>query len=313
MITSDNVDRTPSGVPNNTNQDVAYVSANDKGIFYAVLDGKKLKFYQIGKYTNEYNPETVSPTVSSEWTNGISFYSQGEFHDAGLKALYNLDPGVIYRADKSIRLKMVDLSENSSLGVLSITKDSLFSVDADGHPILLKGQMTANFNSPAKVYAIKFDRFDLNLFQEKLDQFIAGNLPATEFFIIKNIHTKFTVKNQSNNVNVAVDTGEVQVLSRGLEKSVTAGKQVSIDGKNNVKESVYFAGKFYLIAFGVLVFVAVILLFRYRKTPVGKKILQILKTVLVWTWIIIKKVLSLIWKGLKFLGQLIIKLIKKKK
>lgn len=317
IFTGSNEDLTPAGVPKTTNEDVVHVSANDKGIFYAVMDKKKIKYFQVGKYTTGYNPDTISPTASPDWTDGISYYVNGEFHDAGLKAIYNLDLGIIYRADKSIRLNIPDLASNSGLGVLSIAKDSLFSIDNELHPVLLKGQMTVNFTSPAKVYAIKFDRYDLDLFQTKLDQFIAGSLPETEFFIVKNIHTKFKVRNNPNEIKVLVETGQVQILGKGFVKTVSANRQISIDAKNNIKESNYIAARIYLISAAILAVIIGILLFIYRKTKAGQKTLHILKTVAVWKWRMLKKIVIIIWKILKLLLQklflLIQKLFKKKK
>jgi hypothetical protein len=263
-------------------KDVKFVYANDKGLFFASIVLNRVSFYQIGEYSNEYHPESITPTISPEWTDGLSYYSYGQFRPAGLKAFFNLDPGLIYRADKSLSFSMTDLVTNSSLGTLSITKDSLFSIDNSKHPILLKGQMTADFNSPATVYAIKFNRFDMGLFQTKLDQFIAGNLSGNEYFVVKNIHTKFTLNNLPNTFNVIVDNGQVSLTTDKSEKIINSGKQISIDANNKITESFYFGSKIYFILVLILIIVGFFLLFIYRKTKTGGKILHFLKLFLLW-------------------------------
>ena len=276
-----------------------FVYANDKGLFFASIVLNRISFYQVGQFQNEYKPEAVTPTTSPEWTDGISYYSYNEFRPAGLKAFFNLDPGLIYRADKSISFSLSDLSTNSSLGTLSITKDSLFSIDNSQHPVLLKGQMTANFNSPATVYAIKFDRFEMPLFQTKLDQFIAGNLPTDEYFIVKNIHTKFSVRNNPNEIKVAVDSGKVQVLGEKIDKTIDANKQVTIDAKNEVQETIHLGARGYLFL-GLIVFLAAgVLFFIFRNTKVCKKILHLLKTIAAWKWKTFKKIVIFIKKLVK--------------
>ena len=297
IVTYNNVEKTP--VDNlNVNEDVIFVHANDKGLFFLTSRNKILKYYQVGKYTTEYNTPTSIPTAKPETTTSdVSVYFDGHYFPARSDLSFaNMTDGVIYIANHSINLDM-----GGSMGSLNILEGTIFSIDANRRPILLKGQMTADFSSPAIIYAIKFDRFDMNLFQTKLNQFRSGTLPTSEYFVVKNIHTKFTLKNYANSFNVAVDNGQVNVLAGKTEKFINSGKQISIDSSNNIKESIYINFKISLIIIGVLILIFMIVLFIYRKTKVGKKIIEILKIsgILIfkyfkifikWLWLMIKKV-----------------------
>ena len=298
-------------------KDVRFVFANDKGLFFASIVSNRLSLYQVGEYASEYKPEAVSPTAVPDLTYGLSYLGWAQqFFPAGGQTFASLDPGVVYRADVNIQLKIIPPFSQTSLGTLSITKDTLFSVDNHHNPVLLRGQMTANFGSPATIYAIKFDSNLLSLFQRKLNLFISRQLPESEYFEIKNIHTKFVVKNKSNQINIAVDMGEVRVTGKNFDRSIKGGKQIAIDGKNNIKESIYLGTKMQLVIVGILIFVVGMLLFKYRHTPAGKKTLLILKIIVVWlyktiVWVVrlilllVKKLALLIWEMIK-------KLIKKK-
>jgi hypothetical protein len=250
IVTTNNIDKTPT-YNKDTNENVLFVSANDKGLFYLAEKGKTLKYYQVGKYTVDYNPQSQpTPTVPAT-TIGLSYYQDGSFHSAGETGWADLIWGKIYLADQNVKLDL-----NGNLGSLTILAGTLFSLDDGDSPILLKGQMTADFNSPATIYAIKFNRYDLNLFQTKLSQFRSGTLPTSEYFVIKNIHTKFTVKNNPDDFNVSVDNGQVNVVSDKTEKTVNSGRQISIDASNKIKESAYLGSKIYIIVFGVVILVS---------------------------------------------------------
>lgn len=263
------VDQTPSGVPDNTNQDVVYVSANDKGLFYMVAEGKKLKYYQVGHYTTDYVPETTTQTNAEEWTTGISSMGWAQkFQSLGSIRFADLDAGTIYRADRTIRLAIILPFTQTSLGVLTITKDTLFSVNNYHNPVLLKGQMTANLGSPINIYAIKFNEYSLGKFEVKLTDFIHNLLPEDEYFIVKNIHTKYTVKNNPNEIEVGVEDGEVQVFIGKTEKTVTSGRKIKIDATNQAKESVYVNTEVKAIiigAFILLTMISLYLIYRFRK------------------------------------------------
>lgn len=213
-------------------------------------------------------------------------------------------------------------------GTLNILEGTLFSVDINSRLILLKGQLTVDFNSPETIYAIKFNRFDLNLFQTKLNQFLSGELPSSEYFVVKNIHTKFTLKNYPNTFDVAVDNGQVNVLADKTEKVINSGKQISIDASNNIKESIYISFKIYAIIAGVLILILSTVLFIYRKTKIGGKIISILKIigqgslkvikiVVIWIWKMAKKFTPILWGKIilffQFLGKIVKKIIKKGK
>lgn len=285
-------------------KNVKFVFANDKGLFFAQVVLNRLEFYQIGEYDSDYQPETVSPTVSEDWTSGLSYMGwANQFYPAGNIRFADLDAGVIYRADRDINLKVILPFTQTSLGTLTITKNTLFSVNYDHNPVLIKGQLAADFNAPFTIYAIKFDRDWSRLFQEKLNDFIHHLLPEDEYFIVKNIHTKFTVKNGVNNFNVSVDSGDVRIIGKKINETVSGNKQITIDGKNNIKKSFYFGPVFCWVAGLVLFIFFGILLFIKRKTPFGKKIISVLKIVFVWIWKIIGKLILLFWKGLKIIGR----------
>ena len=285
-------------------KNVKFVFANDKGLFFAQVVLNRIEFYQVGEFNNEYKPTGVTPTPPSQWIDGLSYYSNGQFFPITFKTFASLEPGKIYRADKSFKIDIIKPWTVKSLGILTVTKDSLFSVDYDHNPILIKGQMTANFGSPATVYAIKFDRYWTGLFEEKLNKFIRHQLPADEYFIVQNIHTKFTVTNEPNKINVAVEKGEVQVSSKGLKKSITQGKQIGIDAKNTIKESAYFGSQLYFIIVVLILLISSIILFIKRNTLVGKKLISLIKKFILLLWVIIKSIV-------KFLISLIQKLIQR--
>ncbi len=294
IVNADNVDLTPV-YEKDVNENVIFVHANDKGLFYLTERGKTLKYYQVGKYTTEYNPPTQVTPASPSTTSGLSFYNFGSFLPAGDMSYAALEPGYMYRADRTLTLKLSD--SGSSLYILEGT---IFSLDGGRHPILLKGQMTADFKEPMIIYAIKFDRFDLALFRTKLNQFWRiRTLPESEYFVIKNIHTKFTLKNYPNTFNVLVDSGQVNVLADKTEKVIDSGKQISIDASNEIKESIYLSSKIFTIIIGVLIVIGGVFLFVYRKTKIGGKIIFILKKTAVFIWKMIKIIMPILWKWIK--------------
>jgi hypothetical protein len=292
-----NQDVTPLSEKEQTNlnkkgEDVVYVSANDKGIFYASLYHKKLRFYQVGKYNNEYEEETYPTPIQPFLTFNISVWQDGKFlHLNGIKFSY-LSAGTIYRADETTSFSL----EN---GIITLTKDTLFSVDNEGNPVLLKGQMTADFTSPIKIYAIKFDRYDLTFFENKLNQFINHQLPEDEYFLIKNIHTKFIVKNDLGKINVAVEKGEVEVKGKHISEKITSGKQILIDKNNQIKKSIYLGSYFYKVLILVILIVGTVLLFIYKDTKIGKLVIKILRKTVEFIFNLFKKIIQLISKLIK--------------
>ncbi len=246
VFDSGGVEKTPSFPYKN----VRFVFANDKGMYFAQIKLNQVEFYQIGEYASEYNLGKNTPTPVPDWINGISIYSRGQFTPVYNKRYASLDPGTIYRADVSIKFNIVKPFTNSSLGILSITKDSLFAVDSNHDPVLIKGQMTANFDSPATVYAIKFDRYWSGLFEEKLSKFIHHQLPEDEYFVIQNIHTKFRLVNGEGKFNAAAEEGEVLITSKNVKETILGGKQITIDKDNKINRSGYLGSKIYTILLG---------------------------------------------------------------
>jgi hypothetical protein len=215
-------------------QDVKFVFANDKGLFFASVVLNRVSFYQIGEFQDEYKPEETTKETGAETTSDLSRLSGDSFVPAGEVSFSTITPGLIYRAEKNLQLKYLNPE-----GTLSITSGTLFSKEYQHKPVLLKGQLTAEFSSPMTVYAIKFDRHELPIFQSKLSQFITGTLPEDEYFIVQNIHTKFSLTNQPNNFTLSVDKGQVNLVANKLTKVVDSGKQINIDASNNIKESIY--------------------------------------------------------------------------
>lgn len=128
-----------------------------------------------------------------------------------------------------------------------------------------------------------------------------GTLPSSEFFVIKNIHTKFTLKNQPNAFNVSVDNGQVTVLADKTEKVINSGKQISIDASNTIKESIYIGFRIYAIITGALILILSIVLVIYRKTRAGGKIIGVLKKMAVLFWKCFTLLVMWLWEALKFL------------
>ena len=233
IVTDNNIDKTPSQSQKGKEEDVVYVAANDKGIFYVTQKGKKLRLYQVGQYSREYEGETYPTPTRPDLTKDISLFKDGRLEPLPPLVYNDLIPGLVYYANQSVSFYLNDL------GTVRLTQGTIFGVDKKGNPVLLKGQITADFNSPIKIYAIKFDRYDLGLFEIKLNQFINDQLDEEQYFEIKNVHTKFIVKNEAGKINVAVEKGEVEVKGKNLTKKVISGKQIVIDKKNNIKESVF--------------------------------------------------------------------------
>lgn len=306
IINSSNAEMTPS-YEKDKNENVIFVHANDKGLFYLAEKGKTLKYYQVGNYTDEYNPPNQTTPIPSLTTTGLSLYIRGNFQSTGEISFDALTPGYMYRADKTLKLKL-----NVSGSVLTILEGTLFSLDGGRHPILLKGQLTTNFKEPTTIYAIKFDRYDLELFQTKLDQFWRiRTLPENEYFVIKNIHTRYKVTNLPNQIEVAVENGQVNVKGDKIDTTINSGKKISIDASNSIKESIYISLTIYAIIVGALILILSVILFFYRKTKIGGKIIELLKIIGKLIWRIIKFILFWLWKIIKILFQSLRNLIKK--
>jgi hypothetical protein len=96
----------------------------------------------------------------------------------------------------------------------------------------------------------------MNLFLDRLTRFIAGVLPQSEYFVVKNVHTKFTITNKENQVKIAVEKGQVDVTGEKIEEKVEQGKQIAVNEKNEVRKSNYLGWKVYLIV-GVVLVIAV--------------------------------------------------------
>jgi hypothetical protein len=257
IVTNNNIDKTPA-YNMDVNENVIFVHANDKGLFYLAEKGKVLSYYQVGSYTTDYNPPTPLPSPSPEKsTSGLSYYFDGAYYPANVSSFTSLEDGVIYVANRTITLDME--SPNGSLFILDGT---IFSVDQNLRPILLKGQMTANFSSPAIIYALKFDRFDMEVFRTKLNQFRSGTLANNDYFVIKNIHTKFKLTNQENQFVLAVESGQVEVTGEKIKQTVEENKQITIDAQNAVKQSIYFGWKLIVV---VVIIMGGVLFFGYRK------------------------------------------------
>jgi len=307
IYNKEGVDKTPQF----KYRDVNFVFANDKGMFYAQTRSNKISLYQVGEYDSDYFPDAISPTVSEEWTTGISSLGWAQkFYPIGSSRYADLDPGVIYKADRDLKISLIKPFTQISLGTLTITKDTLFSINYSHDPILLKGQMTADFNSPINIYAIKFDRYRLSLFQTKLNDFLHHLIPEDEYFIVQNIHTKFIVKNEANKINIAVEKGEVKVIGDKINKSVVSGKQIRIDKNNKTSESIYIGFNFIPITIGIILLAFTIIIFKYRKTPFGKKVIFILKTILINILKFLKSLMVLLWKGLKIISLYLFNTIK---
>lgn len=309
IFSDSNVDKTPPGSQTGKNEDVVFVHANDAGIFYATKDQKQLKFYQVGNFTSEYKPPTPPPTIRPPlYVHGLSYWDNGVFRDVGGVVYYQLQPYTIYLANQTVYFDMMD-----PYGTLKILEGTLFGVDVHHHPIVLKGQITASFNSPAHVYAIKFDRYDMDLFATKLNQMANGNLASDEYFEVTNIHTKWIVTNQPNQIQIAVAAGQVQILGQDFDQVVGAAHKAVINQDNQLKISYYITGKIYLVGFTVLMVIAGGVLGYYRNTVVGRKIIKILlkwlslgvgwfKALLKALWSLICKLVQLlVWGGLKLI------------
>lgn len=291
IFTDNNIDKTPAQIQNGKNEDVVFVHANDMGLFYLTQKGKTLKYYQVGSYSTEYNPGSNPTIIPQTNTSSLSYYQDGNFYPVGNINWASLEWGKIYLANQDMNLNL-----DANLGSITIHEGTLFALNDGDSPILLKGQMTANFNSPVTIYAIKFDRYDLNLFQTKLNEFRQGTLGESEYFIIKNIHTKFTMKNSENKFNIAVASGEVQVKGKNVTQTIKSGNQITIDKDNKASKSAYLGWFVYLIIVAVIMLILGVVLFSFRKNENVQKVLNFLKKVVTWKWKIIKTIILFVKK-----------------
>jgi hypothetical protein len=272
---------------------VVFVHANDKGLYFMTNYHKTLKFYKVGSYSVDYNPPTGVPTITENSASGLSYYQDGIFNQADAQRFDQLVEGLIYIANRSINLDM-----GNGKGTLHITEGTIFSVDHYRNPVLLKGQLTADFNSPATIYALKFDRYDLEMFKRKLGLFVWTNkVTSSEYFIVKNIHTKFTVKNEANKFNVSVDSGEVKILGEKIDLNVNQGRQIIIDKNNRIKETNYINFKSLMIIVGVLILILGVILFKYKKTKGGVLIINLLQKIGITIWKCILILLPPTWRA----------------
>jgi len=286
-------------------KNVKFVFANDKGLFFAQVSLNKIEFYQVGEYQTEYKPAVQSSPTPEISPSGLYHFANGRFDPAGDLEFGDLIPSDIYTVGRNINFDM-----GSGNGTLHILNGTYFSVDQNHHPIILRGQLTVDFNSPMTVYAIKFDRYLMDLFKTKLSQFIAGTLPDNEYFIVKNIHTKFTVINNEDKFNVMVDSGEVKVTGDKINLDIKQGRQIIVNKNNEIKVTGYINFKILSIIIGLIILVLGTVLFYYRKTKVGKKIIEILKVIGKFIWKLIKNIALIIWKGIKSLFKLLVSKIK---
>ena len=260
IFTDNNLDKTPAALPDPGKEDVLFVAANDKGIFFATNENKTIKYYQAGSYSTDYNPGTsAGEENATQTTNNISVYEDGTWHPAGEASFYQLLPGNIYMANTDLDLELM-----GSAGSLHILEGTLFAVDQYFNPVLLKGQLTADFASPQKVYAIKFDRYDLALFQSKLALFTASELPADEYALIRNIHTKYQVTDDAGKISVEAQTGELEISYYGTDHSLSAGNKFEIDPDGQTKTS-GSGQNHYIYLISIPLIILIVLFFAFRK------------------------------------------------
>lgn len=193
----------------------------------------------------------------------------------------------------------VNLNLGPSLKSLKITAGTYFSLKENNVLVLLKGQINVETKTDFKIYAIKNDRLDLNIFQEKLDKFFGGLLPEEEYFLVQNVATKFLVKNELGKINIAIEKGEVKIKGKNIEEKISSGNQITIDKKNKIQKSRYFSGKAYQVLGLFVLTVSVILLFIYRHTKIGKFILNLLKKFFEIIFELIKKIVYFLLKKMK--------------
>ncbi|MEO0097846.1 MAG: carboxypeptidase-like regulatory domain-containing protein [candidate division WOR-3 bacterium] len=255
-------------------EDVIYVAANDKGIFYASQKHHTLRFYQVGKYQKEYKPETetTQEEINASTNHNLFKIENGQYIPLGNIDFRTLPFGQLYFAKNDVNLNLGPL-----LKTLKITKDTYFSIKENNVLVLLKGQINVEAKTPFRIYAIKNDRFDLNVFQEKLDKFLNNSLPEDEYFLIQNIQTKFLVKNTLNKITVVVEKGEVELKGKNIQEKITVGNQLTIDKENRIKRSKYYGGKIYQILSLFILVAIIVLLFIFRKSKSVQLIFKFLK------------------------------------
>jgi len=208
-------------------KNVRLVEANDRGMFFSVVRSNKITYYQIGKYTTEYNPpEEIQEeeTVTSD----LEQYSGGEFKPLNPKSWDQLDLyGGLLRAKKRLTLK-------TSWGSMTVGEGTIFAKNHLSQPMLFWGSMEIDAETPQIVLVFKFKEYDVSKFNFVLNLY-RGDQPLEGGYVtVTNLHTRYEIKAGKRGVLVLVNNGSVSVETGENKIEVKQGQLAQIN-ENDIK------------------------------------------------------------------------------
>lgn len=234
---------------------VRLVEANDRGMFFLKVVGNVLTYYQLGKYESDYIPPDIPDSTDSSENmeergliKDLQVYNPTEnrFEDAdGNLTWEDLLPEYMYRIP-------YDSSVYASWGKLNFSKNSIFSRSSSGEILLIWGQVEIEANSPISLVAFKNKLPDLEKLYSSFNQYNQGILPKDKFVILRNLHTKFKVKSDKEEILVWVEQGSVEASYKGAKVEVNSGSKLTIDEAGDVSKSTDWGALFLRIAASVL-------------------------------------------------------------
>jgi len=287
-------------------KNVRYVEANDRGIFFASVVLNKISYYQIGKYGNDYNPPEVSKTPGQTSFGGIQVYvdTQKNFQDINYILTWErMYANVLYKTKDKITIA-------TSWGKLILSAGTVFVKSESGEPMLLWGQAEVETATPITMVVFKNKLADPEKLRVTYDQYYQGTLSADKYVIIRNLHTRYSVKAQKGIVAINVSKGTVETSFNNQKINIDQGAKITVDEKNRVTSGRIFPTNLYLILGGILLVIVIFLERKYKDTAFVKKSKEILGKLIILIWKLLKKALKLLFKTLRSIIVGTIKLIK---
>jgi hypothetical protein len=281
-------------------KNVRYVEANDRGLFFSEVRSNKLAYYQVGRYSSDYNPPSGYglPTGQAQFGDfQIYVNTDKRFEDLNyLMSWDRIGSGALYRPKN-------DMTIATPWGKLTVGKETVFTRDASGDLVLLWGQLEVDSNTPIKVTVIKNKLNDPETFVQKLDQLFGGTLSQDEYVVINNLHTKYLVQAKNGIISVSVKSGEVETTFNKQKTAIKEGIKLTINEKNVSTVSKTGLNPYHVIAIAIVVLGIMFIEVRFRKSSWLQSINESVKRAVLF-------ILSTIVKILKSIIIIIINIIK---
>jgi hypothetical protein len=280
--------------PDFTYEDVRYVEANDRGMFFTQVRSNKVSYFQIGKYANEYKPPVDSQTETQTQSSDFRIYvnSDNTFTDTGYAVSWDsMYPGIMYRAKK-------DLTLHTAWGKITVSRDTVIAKGPQGEPVLLWGQAEVEAQSPITMMILKSKLFEPSVMSEKIGLYISGSLPTDQYVLIRNLHTAYAIASGKGGVSVAVKNGSIEITHKSLVKEIKAGQQAEISDDGKIVIGLVWMRWIGWAAAGLCTIIIGILLFRFRKSKFVSGLFAVLRLIVRYALIVIKTVFVFIRKAL---------------